>query len=168
MSTVRYAAYGSNLHPLRLAARIGSAKLLGKSRVAGWSLKFHKRSDYDGSGKCNIVESDDGIFVAAYEIAANDRSVLDRIEGLGIGYGRTTIRVPGFGECFTYVALRSHLCDTLQPYDWYKAMVVLGCGALGMPLDYIERIGAIDAVDDPDEARSTEQWKVVERLRAHR
>lgn len=28
-ATIRYAAYGSNLHPLRLAARITSARLLG-------------------------------------------------------------------------------------------------------------------------------------------
>jgi hypothetical protein len=36
-ATVLYAAYGSNLHPLRLAARAPSAALLGTCALPGWS-----------------------------------------------------------------------------------------------------------------------------------
>ncbi len=164
MSTVRYAAYGSNLHPQRLAARAGSARLLGAGRVPGWSLRFHKLSDNDGSGKCCIIESDESIYVAAYEIAAEEMTALDRIEGLGVGYDRAAIGVPRFGECITYVARASHLCETLQPFDWYKAMVVRGCRALALPSDYIATVDAVEAVADPDEVRRIEQWKIVERL----
>lgn len=168
MNAVRYVAYGSNLHPRRLAARAGSARLLGTGRVRGWSLRFHKRSDNDGSGKCTIIESDEDIYVAAYEIAAEEMKVLDRIEGLGIGYDRSPIRVPGFGECITYVARSSHLCETLQPFDWYKAIVVHGCRALAFPPDYIATISAVEAIADPDEARRMQQWKIVEWLSTDR
>ena len=38
-----YAAYGSNLHPVRLSARVRAARLLGAGSVTGWELRFNKR-----------------------------------------------------------------------------------------------------------------------------
>ena len=128
---IQYAAYGSNLHPLRLALRIPSSRFLESCYVPGWSLHFHKRS-IDGSGKCNIVNSGEGVYVAVYEMNEIDKAKLDEIEGTGKGYHNSTIDVPDLGSCFTYLGATSHICDELTPFDWYKEMVLLGCRKLGL------------------------------------
>ena len=106
-----YAAYGSNLHPLRLTERISSAQLVTTSFLPNWSLQFHKRSN-DGSGKCNILSGGDGIHVAIFDISAADKLVLDSIEGLGVGYSETLLSVPDIGTCVSYVAEQSYIDDS--------------------------------------------------------
>ena len=52
-------AYGSNLHPFRLAQRrIRSARPIGVVPMQGKRLAFHKKSG-DGSGKCLFYERGD-------------------------------------------------------------------------------------------------------------
>ena len=160
---ILYAAYGSNLHPLRLAERIPLSQHLGTSHVPGWSLQFHKRSN-DGSAKCNILRPGAGVYVAIFEMREIEKEKLDRIEGLGTGYEDCMINVPGFGSCFTYLGSVSHICDELMPYDWYKEIVLLGCRKLDFPRSYAATIEDIIACPDPDENRSREQWQIVDRL----
>ena len=159
-----YAAYGSNLHPRRLGARISSAQLVGKSFMAGWSLHFHKRGD-DGSAKCSILPDGDGIHLAMYEISSDDKRVLDRIEGVGFGYEEATLGVPEVGDCTTYVAAESHIDISLDPYDWYKELVLIGAREHGFPDDYLNWISALPASQDPVPARSARQWRRVEQVR---
>lgn len=161
---IRYAAYGSNLHPLRLNERIPAARLLGTGNVRGWCLQFHKRSE-DGSGKCNILLPGDGVYVAIYEMHEADKRKLDKIEGVGTGYRDATIGVPEFGHCHTYLGSSSYLCNDLAPYDWYKEMVLLGCRKLDFPAFYTSAVDAVAASPDPDETRSRRQWQTVERMR---
>ena len=160
---IRYAAYGSNLHPVRLAERIPAARLLGTGYVRGWSLHFHKRSE-DGSGKCNITTPGDGVYVAIYEMHESDKRKLDEIEGVGTGYRDATIHIPEFGHCHTYLGSSSYLCNDLAPYDWYKEMVLLGCRKLVFPDSYTSLVDAVSASRDPDETRSQRQWQTVERM----
>ena len=160
-----YAAYGSNLHPLRLSLRLPKSRFKGTAAIAGLKLCFHKKSK-DQSGKCNIVAGDDSIHVAVYELGGTEKARLDQIEGTGSGYSVETLDVPGFGECFTYVATASYIDDELHPYSWYKELVLVGCGALGLPRDYVKRIQGIVAIDDPDLTRHANNMKIVEQARA--
>nr|MDQ2697092.1 gamma-glutamylcyclotransferase [Pseudomonadota bacterium] len=85
---LKYFAYGSNLHPLRLRERVPSATVLGVAELAGWRLRFHKRGQ-DRSGKCNIIptgRSGDRVIGVIYAMAAADKDKLDAAEGLGKGY----------------------------------------------------------------------------------
>jgi len=165
MKRVRYAAYGSNLHPLRLARRVPSAQLLGTAHLPTRALEFHKRSA-DGSAKCTILEPGDGVHVAVYEFLTVEKTDLDDIEGVGIGYDHSSIDVPGFGECYTYVASTSHRNDCLKPYDWYRELVVLGCYKHGFPQDYVSRIERIATDPDPDAERGRLNWEIVRLLRS--
>jgi len=160
-----YAAYGSNLHPMRLGERVPSARLLGTAALPGWGLRFHKRS-VDGSGKCNLVPAAGAAHVAVYEMAAAERGRLDRAEGLGVGYRIEQIDVAGFGECFTYLAMASHIDDSLRPYTWYRELVRLGCEHLGFPRPYIDGIAAIPAEPDPDRVRHAAQMALARRARS--
>lgn len=162
---MRYAAFGSNLHPLRLRARVSSAELLGTGIVPGWQLCFHKRSA-DASAKCNIVEAQSVIYVAVYELDQRGRRKLDHIEGIGHGYKSVTIDVPGFGECYAYHAVDSHIDDSLQPYSWYKELVLLGSQEHGFPDDYCAAIAEIQAIEDPDFRRNDSHRNLIETLRS--
>jgi hypothetical protein len=94
-----------------------------------------------------------------------DKEKPGEIEGVGKGYHDSTIDVPGFGICLTYLGATSHICTALKPYDWYKEIVLLGCRKLDLPDPYISMIEAIRNGPDPDRKRSREQWQTVERLR---
>ncbi len=156
-----YAAYGSNLHPLRLSLRLPGSRFLGAATVADRQLCFHKRS-VDKSGKCNITVGTGRVYVAIYELDRYEKSQLDQIEGAGAGYTIETIDVPGFGECFTYIAELSYIDDSLLPYSWYKSLVLAGCKALAFPADYLIMIDKIPTIDDPDEKRHADNMKIVE------
>lgn len=160
---MHYAAYGSNLHPARLAERLPAARLIGTAHLPNWSLRFHKRSK-DESGKCSILPGNDGVYVAIFDISAADKRLLDGIEGLGSGYAGTVLSVPPFGDCASYIAEESHVDDTLRPYDWYKALVLAGAKFHGFPEDYLARIESMQAIRDPDAQRGTEQWALVKSI----
>ncbi len=159
-----YAAYGSNLHPLRLSLRLPEARFEGTAAIPGRRLCFHKRSK-DHSGKCNIVACSSSVHVAVYELDEQQKIRLDQIEGVGSGYTVEAIEVPGFGECLTYAATASYIDDELRPYSWYKELVLVGCDALGLPGSYIARIREIASINDPDRARHANNMKIVEQAR---
>ncbi len=84
---------------------------------------------------------------------------LDRVEGLGAGYEKTTVRVRAAARTFgarTYIASPTHVDDSLRPYGWYRDLVVSGARTLSLPADYVE------------ELRRTKTWKDEDRARARR
>lgn len=162
---IRYAAYGSNLHPHRLGRRVPSAELLGTSWLQDRALHFHKQG-MDGSGKCNMKASGPGVHLAIYTMLAEEKPILDKLEDVGRGYSISMIDVPGYGSCFTYVANDTHIVDDLDPYCWYHEMVVLGCRLLDFPEHYIAEIAAVTPLRDPDAARRRDKWQLVAAMRA--
>ncbi len=160
----RYAAYGSNLHPRRLRERVAHATCVGTSFLRQHTLQFHKRGQ-DRSAKCSFSSCGQGMHVAVYEIDESGKQTLDRIEGAGKGYDVANLHVPGFGECFTYIAARTHIDELLQPFDWYREMVLLGCREHAFPSTYCESIATIPVIEDPDRERRANSWGIVERLR---
>lgn len=161
---MKYAAYGSNLHPLRLRERAPSARLINCLELPNWRLRLHKRGR-DGSAKCNIVPADDSVFFAVYELAAADKSRLDRIEGLSDGYEETVIDIPGHGPCLTYVASASHVDDRLRPFSWYKELVLAGIEYHRFPHAYAQRIHDAEHRIDEDRDRHDLNMAIVERIR---
>lgn len=157
-----YAAYGSNLHPLRLRWRLPAVRFIGTAAVPGWRLRFHKRS-IDVSGKCNIVRSAGRIHVAVYDLDASSLQLLDVIEGAG--YKRRPISVPDFGDCHIYVAAACHIDDALLPYAWYRELVLLGAERHGFPDTYRSAIDRIPTIPDPDAKRARKQQMLITEMR---
>ena len=165
MSTYQYAAYGSNLHPLRLQKRVPSTRLLGVSFVSGYELRFNKKSDIDGSGKCSINHGDGIVHLAVFEIKAEEKVILDRCDGLGKGYEEISIDLHHFGSCLTYIANPAVVDETLRPTDWYKEMVLLGCRSHNFPKKYIRSIEISRSIEDRNVHRSRANWQIVGELR---
>lgn len=107
-----------------------------------------------------------GAYVAVYSIDADEKSMLDQYEHVGIGYDAVSLSVRGFGECFTYRATSSHIVDDLPPYCWYSEMVLMGCHAHSFPEDYLAMVREFSPLRDPDDRRRRKQWEIVETMRA--
>lgn len=152
-----YLAYGSNLHPVRLGERVPSARVLGTVALSGWSLRFHKRSDVDGSAKCDLLRTaaeSDLAYGAVYRMAARDKPALDAAEGAGYRQQNLEVDLDGAArQAFAYLAEPSYREESLPPYDWYRDLVAAGARFLGLPRSYVSAIEGVSAVPDTDQAR---------------
>ena len=169
MATLHYLAFGSNLHPLRLGERVPSARLVGRVELAGYRLVFHKRGQ-DGSGKGNLVRTEDGrgtAVAALFEIDAAERPALDAAEGPG--YRTEAIRV-AWGdrtmEAFIYLGETSHVDPGLRPFRWYRDLVWHGARYHEASDAYLAQIAAVATIEDPDPERRARNEALVERIRA--
>ncbi len=169
MKTLHYLAYGSNLHPQRLAARVPSARPLGVVPLHGRRLSFHKRGR-DLSGKCLLYLTQnpcDVVFGVLYEIAQTEKVQLDRVEGAGRGYDEERLDVSVGGKryaSFLYAASASHIDRSLSPFHWYKRLVVAGARHHRLPQAYIAALEAVRAVSDADHKRVREQEALLARM----
>jgi len=166
---LKYFAYGSNLHPLRLGKRAPSGRALGVAHLEGYALRFHKRGK-DGSAKCGIELTSDRnarVVGVVYEIATDDKARLDRAEGVGVGYHSVELAVRSEREhhrVHTYIADPGQVDDTLLPFSWYKAYVLHGARFHGLPPAYIEAIERIAAMEDPERERALMHFRVLDQL----
>jgi hypothetical protein len=138
---------------------------MGTVLLAEYSLKFHKRSFKDGSGKCDICIGGPGVYLAIYEVAKSERSTLDRVEGLGYGYNRHEIQLDEFGVCSTYIAAPEAVDETLLPLDWYREYVIIGARFHRFADSYIASIESLRAARDSDSDRAAREWMHVEEIR---
>ena len=171
MTRSLYFAYGSNLHPRRLGERVPSAVPIGVACLTAHTLRFHKRGR-DGSGKCDAWwtgAASDRVIGVVFRLAPVDVDRLDRIEGVGVGYDVSEVRVgltDGDTTAFTYRATADAVDATLAPWEWYKALVLLGARHHRLPADYVERIEDVVARPDPDAARAAEHAALLARMEA--
>jgi cation transport regulator ChaC len=165
-----YFAYGSNMLTERLRVRMSSCVPIGTATLPGHVLRFHKRSK-DGSGKCNALATEDGDVVVgvlfSFDLAERER--LDKAEGVGNGYNHamvTVINAEGRRrKVLTYLADSDHIDDRLQPYTWYKELVLAGAGEHDLPASYVAaRIAPVEAISDPNAARDAKERSVICRM----
>ena len=165
--TLYYLAYGSNLHPLRLAERVPSARFMGLATLPGYRLAFHKRGS-DGSGKCNILATGatgDRVHGAVFAMATGHRPLLDRFEGPGYRTEALPVTLSeGAVTAFAYVAETSCIDEELRPWAWYRDIVYRGACYHALPASYREAIARVAARADPDAAREAHHRALLARL----
>ncbi len=164
-----YLAYGSNLHPLRLAERVPSARLVCSVLLDGYCLAFNKRG-MDDSAKCNLFQSDDVLAKAhgaIFRMSARHKGILDRFEGKGRGYEEMKIKVTlkeRRYDCFSYTAQPDYIDDCLIPFGWYQRLVILGAEYHALPEDYISALRKVPSRRDPDPERLAKNEALIGRL----
>lgn len=168
-----YLAYGSNLHPRRLEARIGPVQSLGPVELPGWALRFDKRGG-DGSAKANLRAapgSDHHVMAAAFVLRAGQVSALDVFEGCGSGYETVPVSIRLGGNeltAFTYLAPSQWIARNMLPFDWYVDLIVGGAEYHGFDDAYIRGIAAHEVREDPDHGRARRELRGMNLpLRAH-
>lgn len=157
-----YFAYASNMSSPRLLSRVPSAHCLGVAYLVGYELKFHKPG-HDNSAKCSIVRKTGASTLGVvYEIPADQRYTLDRIEGLGYGYEARELNVElQSGRNLSAVAYIGTESDkTMKPYIWYRQHLVEGAREHGIAQQYIDKILCVEAVPDPNSARHSHEMSI--------
>ena len=148
----------------RLNARIINLSRLGVATLYHHDLRFHKISHSDGSGKCDILQtnnSEHSVVGVVYKIDPIERHVLDAFEGRGCGYEEKQVCLQMNDEpltAFTYYA--THIDETLKPLHWYKEHVLRGARENNFPEYYIRKLEMIAAIDDHDVERHARELAI--------
>lgn len=162
---IYYLAYGSNMWRRRIELRIGICESLGVASLRGYLLRFHKRGR-DGSGKCDAFHTgalSDALYGVVYRLSPAQREALDEHEGPGYSSRYVPVRTrSGTLTAYTYVAKQDHVDAGLDPFVWYKSLVVAGARAHGLPSRYLEALSAIAAVSDPDPERHALHQRILD------
>lgn len=142
-----YFAYGSNLEPARLEARVPGSSLVGVAWLDAWRLAWNKRGA-DGSGKANIERAPGArVWGVVYALGPAGWSALDPHEP---GYRRIPLEVRGDDTawpCESYTAEAPE--PGLAAFAWYKALVVGGARHHGLPADYVAGLESAPERPDP-------------------
>lgn len=148
----------------RLNTRITKLSRLGVATLYHHDLRFHKISHNDGSGKCDILHTNDAehsVLGVVYNIDPLEKKILDSYEGLGCGYEEKQVCLEMNGErltAFTYYA--THIEQTLKPLHWYKEHVLRGARENDFTEHYIRIIEMIASIDDHDVERHTRELAI--------
>ena len=67
-------------------------------------------------------------------------------------------------EHLGYLADPQYIDNALQPYTWYKELVVHGARAHGFPRAYVDEIAAMPAIADPDQGRAQSHFSLIEAM----
>jgi hypothetical protein len=123
-------------------------------------LCFNKKSRKDGSGKANVERhAGADVWGVLYAIRDSDLQTLDH--GEGPGYFRKKMPVHTIDgaetEGWVYFACRSTRDPALRPYTWYRRFLVEGAKEHGLPAEYIEALGRIEAIPDKNRQRDAEK-----------
>lgn len=160
-----YFAYGSNMSVERLATRVNTMEKVCIAILSGYSLKFHKVSKKDGSGKCDAAYTgnpSDKVYGVLCSVRIDELAALDRFEGRGYGYERKqVVLISESGETFnaeSYIA--TNVNPNLRPYSWYKEHVLRGAQANGLPEEYVAMIEAVVTDEDPDKERHARELAI--------
>ncbi len=84
-----YAAYGSNMDPVQMAARCPHSPRRGSGWLEGWRLAFGGEDiGWEGAMATVVEEAGERVFVVVYELSADDEAALDQWDGASLGYYR--------------------------------------------------------------------------------
>lgn len=159
-----YFAYGSNMCTGRLRARVSSARPVFVAQLREHALRFHKRSQKDGSAKADAEYTGreiDVVWGVVFEIDAAQKQRLDEAEGLGRGYEEKSVRLKDCTgqtyEASMYFASQTYKDGNLRPYSWYLRFVVEGAKQHGLPPDYLGLLERVESSEDHDRARDARE-----------
>lgn len=142
MAVTLYAAYGTNLDPARMSDRCPHSPLQTTGWLEGWRLTFGgEEHGWDGSLATIVQDSFEHVFVAVYDITAEDMAQLDGWESADRGlYRKTKVRVSTMnGEVVAW----TYVLDAFEgglPSASYLGILSEAADAAGAPADYVHSL----------------------------
>jgi AIG2-like family len=134
-----YAAYGTNLDPIRMSARCPHSPLRTTGWLTGWRLTFGGEDlGWDGSLTTIVEDPIEQVFVAVYDVTSDDEASLDDWESAGTGlYRKTKVRVSTMnGELLVW----TYVLDAYEgglPSAIYLGVLADAAEAADAPDDYV-------------------------------
>ncbi|EPC01343.1 hypothetical protein L861_12275 [Litchfieldella anticariensis FP35 = DSM 16096] len=150
-----YFAYGSNMNPARVEARIGATESVMSGILEDHVLRFDKASRIPGIAHANVAVSlGDRVEGALFRLCEPAQiELMDPFEGFPHDYRRqrrTIATEQGAIEAWVYIAVPERIRPALKPAREYLAHLLAGEPFLSA--DYHARLQAVDAVDGLDDA----------------
>jgi gamma-glutamylcyclotransferase (GGCT)/AIG2-like uncharacterized protein YtfP len=139
-----YAAYGSNMDPEQMLERCPHSPAAGTGWLNGWRLTFGgEELGWDGALAMVVPDPDSQVFVALYDVSAQDQAKLDYWEGVAEGlYNKITLRVSTLdGEVLAWV----YILDAYEgglPSARYLGIIAEAAEAAGAPDEYVAELRA--------------------------
>lgn len=134
-----YAAYGTNLDPLRMASRCPHSPLHATGWLQGWRLTFGGEDHgWDGAMATVVEDPFEQVFVAVYDVTDEDVAALDGWESADTGlYRKVRVRVSTLsGEVVAWI----YVLDAFEgglPSATYLGMLADAAEAGDAPDDYV-------------------------------
>jgi hypothetical protein len=169
VSQVNYFAYGSNLHPYRLKARISLTDQFHIAKLEGATLTFNKPAD-DGSAKANIRFTDNTdsiVYGVLYELPKDAWGEIRKLEVEKFGYKDINIEVITNSE---KIAARTFFYDgvycthKVKPYTWYLNLILAGAKYHKFPKAYIKAIEDNITIVDINESRTKKTNRLLDQI----
>jgi hypothetical protein len=139
-----YAAYGSNMDPAQMRERCPHSPVAGTGWITGWRLTFGGEDLGWEGALSTLVEEPDGdghVFVALYDVTAQDEAQLDSWEGADMGlYQKIRLRVHTLdGEVLVWV----YVLDAFEgglPSARYLGVLADAAEKAGAPDEYVAEL----------------------------
>ena len=139
-----YAAYGSNLDPAQMFDRCPHSPAAGTGWIPGWRLTFGGEDLGWEGALSTLVEDrdpDSHVFVALYDVTADDEARLDSWEGADTGlYRKIRLRVHTLdGDLLAWV----YILDAFEgglPSARYLGVLADSAEKAGAPDDYVAEL----------------------------
>jgi gamma-glutamylcyclotransferase (GGCT)/AIG2-like uncharacterized protein YtfP len=134
-----YAAYGTNLDPVRMSERCPHSPLQTTGWVLGWRLTFGgEEHGWDGALPTLVEDPLEQVFVAVYDVTSRDAAALDQWEQADTGlYRKTHVRVSTLsGEVVAW----AYVLDAYEgglPSAYHLGMLADAAEAADAPVDYV-------------------------------
>ena len=155
-------SFGSNMSSNRLSARLPNAKRVGTAILKGYELTFDMLFS-DGSGKCSIQKTDKAdalVYGVVYEVNADEKLILDEIEGPGYDCVDITVELLNGQTIDTHCYIANTHDEDVLPYDWYVKHVHRGALEAGVPKAYSDAILNRPQKSDPNKERAAIEFAV--------
>ncbi|TFH87926.1 gamma-glutamylcyclotransferase [Billgrantia azerbaijanica] len=149
-----YFAYGSNMNPARVAARIGTTRRVLPGVLHDHELRFDKASKVAGIAHANVAPRPGARVEGALFQLERPEQIrdMDPFEGYPHEYDRHRLPVvtgEGAFEAWVYIAALGMTAPSLRPAREYLAHLLAGQAFLSA--EYHARLAAVDAVADLDD-----------------
>ncbi|MDR5867729.1 gamma-glutamylcyclotransferase family protein [Halomonas koreensis] len=149
-----YFAYGSNMNPARVEARIGTTRRALPGVLRDHALRFDKASRVPGISHANVAPAaGQRVEGALFELLAPEQiECMDPFEGYPHDYDRHRLPIhtsQGPIQAWVYIAAPGTTAEALRPAREYLDHLLAGEPFLSV--DYHARLAAQEAVHDLDE-----------------
>ncbi len=137
-----YAAYGSNLDPAQMLERCPHSPAAGNGWVENWRLTFGgEELGWDGALATLVEDLTEQVYVAVYDLTAEDERSLDQWESIDLGYfHKMKLRVHLLeGDVLAWV----YLLDAYEgglPSARYLGVLADAAELAGAPADYVAEL----------------------------
>jgi hypothetical protein len=134
-----YAAYGTNLDPVRMSERCPHSPLQTVGWLLGWRLTFGgEELGWDGALATIVEDPLEQVFVAVYDVTREDEANLDTWESADTGlFRKTKLRVSTLnGELLAW----AYVLDAYEgglPSASYLGVLADAAEAADAPADYV-------------------------------